>query len=174
MFATKRLSKELLKMQEHVPPGITIVKCDNLEEWQMDIKILDNNPLYLDQTYRLKFTFSNKYPIGKPHLLGHQPRSLSSLSNPPEVQFIQCPASTGTPRTIPMHPHIYSNGIICLDLLGSAGWSPVQTVESVCMSLQSMLTANNRDERPAGDKEFIATNRRRIRDINFVYEDDNV
>ncbi|CAG8877784.1 unnamed protein product [Penicillium nalgiovense] len=118
-------------MQEHVPPGIAIVKCDNLEEWQMDIKILDQNPLYLDQTYRLKFTFSNKYPI-----------------EPPEVQFIQCPDSTGTPRTIPMHPHIYSNGIICLDLLGSAGWSPVQTVESVCMSLQSMLTANNRNERP--------------------------
>lgn len=39
----------------------------------MDIKILDDNPLYLDQTYRLKFTFSNKYPIGKPHLLSRQP-----------------------------------------------------------------------------------------------------
>jgi len=73
-----------------------------------------------------------------------------------------------------MHPHIYSNGIICLDLLGSSGWSPVQTVESICMSLQSMLTANTRDERPPGDKEFVAHNRRRIRDIPFVYEDDNV
>ena len=52
-------------MQDHVPPGIAIVKSDNLEEWQMDIKVLDQNPLYLDQTYRLKFTFSNKYPIGK-------------------------------------------------------------------------------------------------------------
>lgn len=70
-------------MQEHLPPGITIVKCDNLEEWQMDIKILDDNPLYLDQTYRLKFTFSNKYPIGKPHLLSRQPWSLSSLSVAP-------------------------------------------------------------------------------------------
>ncbi|KAJ6073218.1 hypothetical protein N7467_011303 [Penicillium canescens] len=157
MFATKRLGKELLKMKDHVPPGIEIVKSDTLEEWQMDIKVLDDNPLYFNQTYRLKFTFNNKYPI-----------------EPPEVQFIQCDASTGTPRTIPMHPHIYSNGIICLDLLGTAGWSPVQTVESVCMSLQSMLTANNRDERPPGDQEFITHNRRRIRDINFVYEDDNV
>jgi ubiquitin-conjugating enzyme E2 W len=69
-------------MQEHVPPGIAIVKCDNLEEWQMDIKILDQNPLYLDQTYRLKFTFSNKYPIGKSRFLSRQLISLSSLSAP--------------------------------------------------------------------------------------------
>lgn len=52
-------------MKDHVPPGIEIVKSDNLEEWQMDIKVLDDNPLYSNQTYRLKFTFSNKYPIGK-------------------------------------------------------------------------------------------------------------
>lgn len=31
----------------------------------MDIKVLDdNNPIYKGHTYRLKFTFSNKYPIG--------------------------------------------------------------------------------------------------------------
>lgn len=42
------------------------------------------------------------------------------------------------------------------------------------MSLQSMLTANTRNQRPPGDKEFVDTNRRRPRDINFVYDDDNV
>jgi ubiquitin-conjugating enzyme E2 W len=78
-------------MKDHVPPGIEIVKSDNLEEWQMDIKVLDENPLYLNQTYRLKFTFSNKYPIGKssgsfvgPHscfISGRIPYSSSMNSN---------------------------------------------------------------------------------------------
>ncbi|BDD60832.1 hypothetical protein MAP00_005929 [Monascus purpureus] len=157
MFAGKRLSKELQKMHEHLPPGIAIVTAENFEEWQMDIKVLDDNPLYKGETYRLKFTFSSKYPI-----------------EPPEVQFIECPAASESPRPIPIHPHIYSNGIICLDLLSSAGWSPIQTVESVCMSIQSMLTANSRNERPPGDKEFVSYNRRRPRDINFFYDDDNV
>lgn len=169
-------------MQDHLPPGISIVKSDNLEEWQMDIKVLDDNPIYKDQTYRLKFTFNSKYPIGK--IMSWPPSLLPlpfnttvpqlTLTEPPEVQFIELPTSSGTPRPIPMHPHIYSNGIICLDLLSSSGWSPVQTVESVCMSIQSMLTANSRNERPPGDSEFVAYNRRRIRDIPFVYEDDNV
>jgi hypothetical protein len=30
----------------------------------MDIQVLDNNPLYANQTYRLKFKFSPQYPIG--------------------------------------------------------------------------------------------------------------
>lgn len=176
-------------MKDHLPPGITIVKSENLEEWQMDIKVLDSNPLYQNETYRLKFTFSNKYPIGnlpltttshiRFNLLYKEENELTRFIlfvsiEPPEVQFIECPPTSDHPRPIPVHPHIYSNGIICLDLLSSAGWSPVQTVESVCMSIQSMLTANSRNERPPGDSEFVSYNRRRPRDINFHYDDDNV
>lgn len=29
----------------------------------MDIQVLDANPLYAGETYRLKFTFSQNYPI---------------------------------------------------------------------------------------------------------------
>ena len=70
-----------------------------------------------------------------------------------------------------MHPHVYSNGIICLDLLDKAGWSPVQNVESVCMSLQSMLTGNTKNERPEGNEIFVRSNTRRPRDIQFDFHD---
>ncbi len=104
-FAAKRLGKELQKVytspgqplhpaplsvtQEltpvpcqingNLPPGITLVSAANFEEWSLDIKVLDQNPLYLDQTYRLKFKFSPQYPIGTRVLL-HPPRPLHRLS----------------------------------------------------------------------------------------------
>jgi len=47
-------------------------------------------------------------------------------------------------------------------------------VQSISMSLQSMLTGNDKNERPEGDAGFVANNRQRPRDINFYYHDDTV
>ncbi|KAK8095740.1 ubiquitin-conjugating enzyme protein [Apiospora kogelbergensis] len=151
-LGTKRLGKELTKISKSLPPGITLVKADDLQEWLLDIQVLDQNPIYAGETYRLKFRFGKQYPI-----------------EPPEVVFTKQES-----RPIPMHPHIYSNGIICLDLLGSSGWSPVQNVESVCMSIQSMLTGNTKNHRPEGDADFVSTNKARPKDIEFYYHDNEV
>ncbi|PWW78810.1 UBC-like protein [Tuber magnatum] len=153
MFHAKRLQKELSKVHQGLPPGIHLVAANDFQEWQMDIQVLDENPLYHGKTYRLNFKFSNNYPI-----------------EAPEVMFIRA-----TDRDIPMHPHIYSNGVICLDLLSSGnGWSPVQSVESVCMSIQSMLTGNTKNERPDGDDQFVLRTNRSLRNIRFVYDDPTV
>jgi ubiquitin-conjugating enzyme E2 W len=153
----KRLMKELVKIHnDGLPPGIELITSENqssnLTEWLLDIKVLDQNPLYQGQVYRLKFRFPANYPI-----------------EPPEVTFEQ-----SANRPIPIHPHIYSNGIICLDLLGSQGWSPVQSAQSVCMSIQSMLTSNTKNERPPGDEDFVRGNKLRPRDIEFLYHDTTV
>ena len=42
---------------------MTLIKADDLHEWLMDVRVMDDNPLYQGQTYRLKFTFSQNYPI---------------------------------------------------------------------------------------------------------------
>lgn len=124
----------------------------DMSDWAVDIRVLDQNPLYNDQAYRLKFKFPKAYPI-----------------EPPEVVFEKM-----AQRPIPIHPHIYSNGIICLDLLGKQGWSPVQSVSSICMSIQSMLTSNSKNERPPGDEDFVRGNKLRPRDIEFLYHDNTV
>jgi ubiquitin-conjugating enzyme E2 W len=50
-------------MQGKLPPGITLIKADDFQTWLMDIQVVDSNPIYDGETYRLKFSFSQNYPI---------------------------------------------------------------------------------------------------------------
>ena len=70
----------------------------------------------------------------------------------PEVIFVGKP---------PDHEHIYSNGFICLSILYDGNivhnveWSPALTVNSVCMSILSMLSSATKKMKPKNDSEFI-------------------
>jgi len=51
----------------------------------------------------------------------------------------------------PIHPHIYTNGHICLSIIYD-DWSPALGVEAVCHSMVSMLSSA-KEKMPPADNE---------------------
>ena len=49
----------------------------------------------------------------------------------PSVNFIE---------HIPVNPYVFSNGLVCLDILDT-DWSPILRVSSVTLSILSMLSS---------------------------------
>lgn len=62
---------------------------------------------------------------------------------------------------MPVHEHIYSNGFICLSILYDGNninyveWSPALTVNSVVLSILSMLSSATKKAKPFNDAEFV-------------------
>jgi ubiquitin-conjugating enzyme E2 G1 len=99
---------------------------------------------------------------------------------PPTLKFL-------TP--IPFHPNIYPDGILCISILHPPGddqygyesaserWSPVQTPETILLSVISLLHSPNdespanveaarlwREEKQSGDREFRKRCRKGVRE----------
>jgi ubiquitin-conjugating enzyme E2 W len=64
---------------------------NNIRQWIITV-VGPEGTVYAGEKFRLKFSFPSDYPF-----------------SPPSVYFLQ---------PIPKHEHVYSNGDICLDLLG--------------------------------------------------------
>ena len=104
--------------------------------------------LYEGETYRLQFKFGMTYPFDSP-----------------EVVFVG--------DSIPVHQHIYSNGHICLSIL-TDDWSPALSVESVCLSIISMLASAKDKVRPSDDGFYVKTCSKNPKKTRWWYHDDSV
>eukprot|EP00743_Colponemidia_sp_Colp-15_P004498 GILK01004850.1.p1 GENE.GILK01004850.1~~GILK01004850.1.p1 ORF type:complete len:173 (-),score=6.73 GILK01004850.1:174-626(-) len=144
--AIKRLQRELSDLQSRPVEGISVdVDESNIMVWLVTLHGAPGT-LYEGESFRLRFCFNSNYPIESP-----------------EVIFVDTP---------PIHPHIYSNGHICLSVLYEE-WSPAMTVSSLCLSILSMLSSCTHKEIPRGNDIYVMTSRGRSpKDTKWDFHDD--
>ena len=112
-----RLQTELMNLMMHPTPGISAFPStpENLLQWTATITGPVDTP-YAHLTFKLSFEFTSTYPY-----------------TPPTVLF----------KTPIYHPNVDFSGRICLDILKDK-WSAVYNVQSVLLSLQSLLGEPNK------------------------------
>jgi ubiquitin-conjugating enzyme E2 W len=150
-ISSRRLAKELREIKaEGCPVGISLLQADNFDKWLFTIEVMGDS-LYVGEKYILQFRFDAQYPISSP-----------------AVQFF-----VGDGHESPIHPHVYSNGHICASILGNE-WSPVLSVISVCLTLQSMLASCKKKERPTDNDRYVSHAPENPKKTLFHYDDDDV
>ena len=107
-----------------------------------------NSTIYEGEEFRLRFVFSNDYPLSSP-----------------EVVFIA--------PYIPVHEHVYSNGHICLNVLYD-GWSPVMNIQTVCLSIVSMLSSATQKSRPRDNDSYVLSCNKSPKQTRWHFHDDKV
>uniref|UniRef100_A0A7S2UDQ9 UBC core domain-containing protein n=1 Tax=Attheya septentrionalis TaxID=420275 RepID=A0A7S2UDQ9_9STRA len=140
-----RIQRELKAFMQAPPPNLMVKVGTNLRLWMVQMKGPEGT-LYEGEVFRLRIRFPPNYP-----------------TEPPSVFFL--------PPHIPQHEHVYTNGDICLSLLG-ADWRPTMTAQSIAMSILSILSGATKKELPP-DNARHAQNRPGQRQDEWIYHDDN-
>ncbi|XP_022176993.1 ubiquitin-conjugating enzyme E2 W-like [Myzus persicae] len=125
-----KIQKELQLFIIDPPPGISVDAAQAVQDpniWIINMQGVDGT-LYEGEQFQLNIKFGSKYPF-----------------KPPKVKFVG--------QNIPVYPFVYDNGHIHLSNLAD-DWSPVLTIKSVCLSIQSMLSCCKYKKKP-GLKEFF-------------------
>ncbi|EPQ55751.1 ubiquitin-conjugating enzyme [Gloeophyllum trabeum ATCC 11539] len=155
---TLLLRRQLTELMKHPVEGFSagLVDENNLYEWEVMI-IGPPDTLYEGGFFRARLSFPPEFPI-----------------QPPTMRFI-------TPM---WHPNIYADGKVCISILHPPGedqygyedsgerWLPVHTVESILLSVISLLSSDkpNLDSPANVDaakevREDFATYKKKVRHL---------
>jgi len=118
MALSKRITKEIQKLESEPVPGISATPHDdNLRYFDVVIAGPPGSP-YEGGIFKLELFLTGEYPMA-----------------PPKVRFL----------TRIYHPNVDKLGRICLDILKTK-WSPALQIRTVLLSIQVLLNAPNPDD----------------------------
>ncbi|KAJ3185468.1 ubiquitin-conjugating enzyme E2 G1 [Geranomyces variabilis] len=130
------LRRQLKELSIHPVQGFSAgLHDDNIYEWDVMI-VGPEGTLYEGGFFKARLSFPSSYPQA-----------------PPTMRFV----------TDMWHPNVYEDGRVCISILHEPGedqwgyesaaerWLPVHTVETIVLSVISMLSSPN-DESPANAK----------------------
>jgi ubiquitin-conjugating enzyme E2 W len=139
-----RIQRELKSFLQDPPDNFTVKVGKNIRVWIVKLTGAANT-IYDGETFMLRISFPKEYP-----------------TVPPSVYFL--------PPNIPVHEHVYTNGDICLSLLGK-GWRPTMTAQSIAISILSILSSAQSKSLPM-DNSRHALNKPGEYQEAWIYHDD--
>lgn len=122
-----RQYRELTDPKKRIPSFHIELENDNIFLWNIGVMVLNEDSIYHGGYFKAQMRFPQEYPF-----------------KPPSFRF--------TPPIY--HPNVYKDGKLCISILHPAGdptsdepdaetWSPVQTVETVLISIILLLEDPN-------------------------------
>ena len=148
--STKRLQKELLDLSKQNIPNIQFDPdriSTNLHKWRITLLGAEET-LYHGEHFELEFEFGKQYPF-----------------DAPQVIFVG--------EHIPIHPHVYTNGHICLSILAD-DWTPAMCISSICLSIVSMLSSCKEKKHPPDNNSYVRTASKNPKKTRWWFHDDSV
>ncbi|OBS77421.1 hypothetical protein A6R68_16134 [Neotoma lepida] len=129
-----RIKRDIMSIYKEPPPGMFVVP-DTVD--MTKIHALITGPFdtpYEGGFFLFVFRCPPDYPI-----------------HPPRVKLM----TTGN-NTVRFNPNFYRNGKVCLSILGTwtgPAWSPAQSISSVLISIQSLMTENPYHNEPGFEQD---------------------